>query len=281
MAPMRCFHLPLIATALAGFLSCAAVCARTVQATEAQACDVPAVAKVLGKRLNVEFPHDGQSGDVIDLVCKAHPDHGQWTIVALFHELKNPAGVAVDDQKGFVAAVVDVQRDIVKSLYRETLELNPGIRITDTSLSIDTGRYELKPELRAFGVRMNIGHAPKCADGGTSNYLTLLVPDGKHLRAVLKRQPLHIWTVAKWNLADNIDDCSIDSVNEADLSLSPSATTSHGWHDLTVTARIQSHAVDDKAARRSIRKKVLVTLHYDGTHYPGNLGPMTSKLLRP
>ncbi|RZL04389.1 MAG: hypothetical protein EOP36_00745 [Rubrivivax sp.] len=248
----------------------------------ASSCDVPAMARVLEKRLGVVFPRGGQSSDVIDLVCKTQPEHGgPVTIVALFHDLKTPAGDPVDDQKGLAVAVVDVRRGIVKSLYQDNLELNPGIRITDTSLSIDPGRYELGPDIRAWGVRMNIGHAPKCADGGTSNYLTLLVPDGKRLRAVLKRQPLHVWTVAKWNLADNIDSCSIDTINEADLTLSPGSATSHGWRDLNVTARIQSHPVGDKDGQRPFRKKTLVTLHYDGSHYPGNLGPMATKLLRP
>jgi hypothetical protein len=250
-------------------------------ARDTQACDLPFVARALEKRLGIAFPRKGESRDVIDLVCKTQPEHGgPLTIVALFHELKTPTGEAIEDQKGVAVAVLDARRGTVKSLYQDKLELNPGIRITDTSLSIDAGRYELASDARAIGVRMNIGHAPKCADGGTTNYLTLLVPDGKHLRPVLQRQPLHVWTVAKWNLADNIDACSIDTVNEADLTLSPGANTSHGLRDLNVTARIQTHPVGGKGGP-PFRKKSVVTLHYDGTHYPGNLGPMTSKLLRP
>lgn len=252
-------------------------------AREAQDCDVPAVARALQKRLPTAFERAGQSGgDVVDLVCKAHPEHKQLTIVALFHDIKDEAGGYAPDQKGFVAAVVDTRRAIIKHLYQETLELNPGIRITDTSLSIDTAHYDLAPHVRAFGVRMDIGHSPKCADGGTSRYLTLLVPDGQSLRPVLKRQPLRVWTVAKWNLTDNIDACSIDTVNEADLMLTLGAGSSHGWRDLNVTARIQSRAPgqQDRGPKPS-RKKTVTTLHYDGERYPGNLGPMTSKLLRP
>lgn len=248
----------------------------------APACDLPAVTKVLEKRLGVVFPHGGQSGDVIDLACKPHPEHRQLTIVALFHDLRTPAGAPIDDQKGFVAAVLDTRRAVLKSLYQETLELNPGIRITDTSLSIDTARYELTPDVRAFGVRMDIGHSPKCADGGTSRYLTLLVPDGKRLRPVLKRQPLRVWTVAKWNLTDNIDACSIETVKEADLSLTPGAVTNHGWRDLNVSVRVQSRGPGRQLAEDLPgRKLTLTTLHYDGDHYPGNLGPLASKLLRP
>lgn len=252
------------------------------QAREAApACDVPAVARVLGKRLGIEFPHGGQSGDVLDLACKPLPEHPQWSIVALFHDLKQPDGTPIDDQKGIAVAVVDLRRGGVRSLYQDKLELNPGIRITDSSLSIDPGRYELAPDVRAFGVRMDIGHTPKCADGGSTQYITLLVPEGKHLRPVLKRQPLHVWTVAKWNLAANIDDCAIESINEADLTLVPGSATSHGLRDLAVTARIQAgRPWPDRAGPSPGRKKVLTTLHYDGTEYLGNLGPMTSKLLR-
>ncbi|MBC7701130.1 hypothetical protein [Aquabacterium sp.] len=247
-----------------------------------QDCDVPAVARALQKRLAITFPGEGQSGDVIDLTCQPHPDYKQLTIVVFFHDLKNDGGAEVVDQKGFVAAVVDTRRALIKQLYQETLQLNPGIRITDTSLSIDTARYDLAPDVRAFGVRMDIGHSPKCADGGTSRYLTVLVPDGKRLRAVLTRQPLRVWTVAKWNLTANIDACSIDTVNEADLTLTLGAGSSHGWRDLTVTARIQSRGPGQQGGgQRPPRNKTVTTLRYDGEHYPGNLGPMTSKLLRP
>ncbi|MDI1260458.1 hypothetical protein [Aquabacterium sp.] len=244
-------------------------------AREAPGCDVPTVARVLEKRLAIAVASPG-------VVCKIHPENKQWAIVALFHYLKMEDGTEVGDQKGLAVAVVDTRRAIIKQLYQETVELNPGIRITDTSLSIDTARYDLAPDVRAFGVRMDIGHSPKCADGGTSRYLTLLVPDGLGLRPVLKRQPLRVWTVAKWNLTDNIDACSIDTVTEADLILTLGPSSSHGWRDLNVTARIQSRGPGQQDnGQRPSRKKTVTTLHYDGERYPGNLGPMTSKLLRP
>ncbi len=249
---------------------------------ETPSCDVPAVARALHKRLAIVFPQGAQSGDLIDLECKPHPEHKQLTIVALFHDLKDEAGAYRPDQKGFVAAVVDTRRAAVKHLYQETVELNPGIRISDTTLSIDTARYDLAPEVRAFGVRMDMGHSPKCADGGSTRYLTLLVPDGKRLRPVLTRQPLRVWTVAKWDLTDNIDACSIETVNEADLILTPGSSSSHGWRDLNVTALIQSHGPGrHESSQRPSRKKTLTTLHYDGDHYPGNLGPLASKFLKP
>lgn len=252
-------------------------------ARDAHACDVPFVARALEKRLGIAFPHQGEGGDVIDLVCKTHPERGgPLTVVALFHELKTPAGEPIDDRKGLAVAVLDARRGTVKGLYQDTLELNPGIRITDTSLSIDAGRYELASDARAIGVRMNIGHAPRCADGGSTNFLTLLVPDGKELRPVLTRQPLHVWAVAKWSLVDNIDACSIDTVNEADLILTPGTATSHGLRDLNVTVRLQSRGPGARAGGgQPARKKTLTTLHYDGDHYPAKLVALTNRLLKP
>lgn len=251
-------------------------------ARDAHACDVPLVARALEKRLGIDFPRHGEGGDVIDLACRIHPERGgPLTIVALFHELKTPAGEPIDDRKGLAVAVLDTRRGTVKGLYQDTLELNPGIRITDTSLSIDAARYELAADARAIGVRMNIGHAPRCADGGSTNFLTLLVPDGKELRPVLTRQPLHVWTVAKWSLVDNIDACSIDTVNEADLILTPGAATSHGLRDLNVTARLQSRGPGARAVGQPARKKTLTILHYDGDHYPAKLGTLANRLLKP
>jgi hypothetical protein len=94
----------------------------------------------LQTRLAIAFASEGQTGDVIDLVCKPHSDLKPLTIVALFHDIKDEAGTPAPDQKGLAVAVVDLRHGTVKSLYQERLELNPGIRITDTSLSIDTGR---------------------------------------------------------------------------------------------------------------------------------------------
>ena len=254
---------------------------REAPGSDRQVCDVAAVTRALAKPLKLTFPNGQDSGGLLDLVCMPHPEHQHLTIVALFHEIRDDKGASLADQTGFVAAVIDAKRGTLKGLYRETLDINPGIRITETSLSIDPARYELASGLRAFGVRMDIGHSPKCADGGSSDFLTLLVPNGPELRPVLKRQPMHVWSVAKWNLAEDIGACAMDTVNEAHLAMAVGPSSHHGWRDLVVTARMRTKVLDDAPGPWRSRNKALTTLQYDGEHYPARLGSLTTKLLKP
>lgn len=205
---------------------------------EYPACNTLLLGTVLADKLALDFGGgdlNGGRGDVIGVVCKPHPLHPGQTLVALFHDLKEPQGEADENKKGFVFAVVDVARKKIHRLYRDTIEEDASTRIGDYSLRIDTARYNLAPGVRALGVRMNIGYSPRCAEGGESNYLTLFVEEGKRLKPILKNQPMSSWSIIEGsnNCGYGETDFTVDNV---EFSLAVSDTSTQGWRDLDLVA---------------------------------------------
>lgn len=101
-------------------------------------------------------------------------------------------------------------------------------------LSLDTARYSLAPNVRAFGVRMKIGHSPRYAEGGSNDYLTLFVEEGKKLRPVLSDHAMRSWTmVDSSGCFDQMENSQLPCVIENQTNaLALSTTSTNGWRDL-------------------------------------------------
>lgn len=236
-------------------------------------CNTILVGTVLADTLDLDFGGgelNGGRGDVIGVVCKPHPLHPEQTLVALFHDLKDAQHEYVEDRKGFVYAVIDVERKRVHRIYRDTIEEDASIRVSDFSLQIDTARYNLAPGVRALGVRMNIGYSPRCAEGGESNYLTLFVEDGATLKPVLKNLPMSLWSITSGSndCGDGDADYTVDNVT---LTLRISDTVTEGWHDLELVAHHgieTTHADAEAPLTQEAKTQVLGKLRAKDKSYP-------------
>ena len=247
-----------------------------------QRCDEPLIAQALRPQLPRQFPEGDGTGGVIALACKTHPQQSHLTIVAMFHFIEGEKGGWREGEKGFVVAVVDTRRSAVQSLYRATLEEDAGLRVNETSLWIDTARYDLAPSVRAFGVRMDIGYSPRCADGGTSHYLTLFVPDKNRLRPVLLTKPMRQWEVLGWNPDEGA--CMQAGVATTTLALTLGNAAKNGWRDLHVSARTESEAFDYSGVggtNPSPLTRWVATLRYDGSRYVDDVQGYDDMLKRP
>lgn len=211
---------------------------------ERPTCNRVLLGSFLSDELEVSFagPQD-ESPDyprMIDLTCKPHPVHPNLTLIALFHELRETPNTDGNAYKGFVMAVVDVKRRQLIRVYRDKILEDAGTRISEYSLSLDTAPYNIAPGVRAFGVRMDIGYSPRYADGGTSDFLTLFIENGKTLRPIIQNMPMSSWQMVG-DTAHCFDDaatgCAIE--NKA-VHLALASTSTHGWRDLDVitTTRI-------------------------------------------
>lgn len=235
-------------------------------------CNTVLIGTVLEKPLGIRFRKRVNDGDVIDLVCKTHPLHPEQTIVALFHDLNDQQDShAGEEKKGFVLAVLDINRRRLLSLYRDTIGEDATTRIDEFALQIDTGRYNLAPGIRALGVRMNIGYSPKCAEGGESNYLSLFVEEGTQLKPVLKDLPMSIWTITEGSNGCGSGDAAytMDSV-ELTLAIAPALT--NGWHDLEVVAHHlfeTGSGAAETSAKQPPKTQVVDTLRASGKMYSG------------
>jgi hypothetical protein len=237
----------------------------------AAACSTEVVGAILGPRLGIDFGGEEGRGDVVQLVCKAHPAHGGQTIVALFHRLKDKPRDAEEGRTGVVVAVIDARRRLLHRLHQQTIEDEAIIRVQSGSLSIDTARYNLAPGVRAFGVRMKIGYSPRCAEGAQDNYLTLFVEDGKQLRPVLSALPMSHWQAREGSnvCGDSEEGFEID---RTELSLALSSSSTGGWRDIDVVARALNEVVqpDGTSVTRPGPPKVVDRLRKDGKEYPSH-----------
>jgi hypothetical protein len=235
----------------------------------AEACSTDVVGAILGPGLGIDFGGEEGRGDVVQLVCKAHPNRPGQTIVALFHRLKDQPRDAEGETTGVVVAVIDARRRLLHHLHQQTIEDDAVIRVQSGSLSIDTARYNLAPGVRAFGVRMNIGYSPRCAEGGQDGYLTLFVEDGKQLRPVLSAFPMSRWQAREGsNVCGNSEE-GVD-IDRTELSLALSGSSTGGWRDLDVIARSLNEVVqpDGTAVTRPGPAKVVDRLRKEGKEYP-------------
>ncbi|MBK7794024.1 MAG: hypothetical protein IPJ62_17095 [Betaproteobacteria bacterium] len=241
--------------------------------SEEPACNALLLGSVLGSRLNLDFGghEDNERGDLLGIACRTHPVRPEQTLVALFHNLNDKEGQPIEDRKGFVFAIIDVKRRQLLALYREDIEEDATIRVGESSLKIDTGRYNLAPGVRALGVRMGIGHSPRCADGGESDYLTLFVEDGSRLKPVLRNLPISAWRVATGGSScgngGGDGDRTIDRVT---LTLRMAATSTAGWHDIDVVAQHDVEILGGAAivpAKRETRKQSLGRLRAKDRSY--------------
>jgi hypothetical protein len=233
---------------------------------DSPSCNRMLVGKVLSHSLGIDdWSKEASEGrDVIALVCARHPVNPERTIVALFF---NPSE---EDSSGeskveFAVAVIDLKQGKVLSLYRDMIEEDPTIRIQGTgdgALKIDTARYNLTPSVRAFGVRMNIGHSPRYAEGGTDNFLTLFVEDGPKLRPILKNFAMSSWSMLDSRGCFEQEEEKPCVIEAEEKILALSSTSTNGWRDLDVitTSAIQD---DPKSPKRKSQQK----LHYQNNQY--------------
>ncbi len=131
------------------------------------------------------------------------------------------------------------------------------------SIEVDTTRYALAPDARAFGVRIvyqsSVRESPY-----ESERLSLYVPDGARLRKVLDELELERQS-GDWDT-----NCS-GTFRTVRSALSISRTTANGYYDLTLRqtgANSRTVSVGDECITRERPATFkTISLHYDGEKY--------------
>lgn len=202
-------------------------------------------------------PDDEQPGTLVAATCKPWPDDSNQTVVALAYD-KNGEGNQVDGRSlVMLLGKADTQSGKLTALYREDGEEDASWELNRRALRIDTARYHLAPGVRAFGViTYSSARGPNCPDFNYNNLLTLVVPDGKTLRPVLKVY-LDQWMQITGNTCSSSEASQSES---AQITLSMGKEISHGFADIILTAQVSG----DEGQKRTVKK----VLRYDGKRYP-------------
>ena len=248
----------------------------SAHADDAQPCDsgtVEAIARwaeagVNGKLVEWNKP----DGLIAAAACKAMPNAPGTTIAAIAFGISHEkmSGYA-DGYKLQVIALVEAGK--VVAATQSILEEDAATAVG--SYRIDTARYILSKDVRAFGVVFyNSAPGPSCPEQGQideNEYLTLFIREGERLRAMFVT---HLY---EWNLIDG-GSCSLDNKDarreSARMIIGVEKTSSHGFADLSITAHVTEMLFKHNegvsvTGKRTIRR----VLKYDGQSYGKGYNP--------
>jgi hypothetical protein len=187
--------------------------------------------------------------------CKMWPHQSNLLLIAIAYDQGK------EYEKNLIVATLDHKKRKIISSTKRIIDEDASMEIGEHSLKLDTARYQLSPNVRAFGVRIHsVAHGANCGTGYSNDELTLFVPEGKVLRSVLS---LNMWQ-QQW-----IEGCPAVSQSlweDAALTFSTSTSSNHGYYDLVLKARITVNTEGLGKANLKDRTEHAV-LRYDGKFY--------------
>jgi hypothetical protein len=193
-------------------------------------------------------------------VCKAMPDRAPQLLVAIAYE---PFDYKTNNQweLPIQIAIVDGNTHKLVASTKRSFTEDAARSIGMDSLWLDTARYQLSKELRAFGLRINAENSASCADGGSDNELSLFVQEQRQLRAVLG--PL---TMRRFY--HDVEPCNAGAKSSASttswqLTIEVQRKHHSGFADLILVERRSNAPVD--SATSTVERRV--RLRYDGSNY--------------
>lgn len=171
--------------------------------------------------------------DILAHSCRLSPggDHLIATAAYQPHDYKES-----DNLPFLVVLLKDNHRPVAK--YLGEIVVDATVYVQARSLEIDTGRYNLAPGVRAFGLRLRATRTPKCAEATTDRNLTLFIQEGHRLRPVLGPTPTY------YSVARDGAFCTPDViVDDWNMLLSINDHQSNGFRD--IAARFKSSTAKD------------------------------------
>lgn len=160
-----------------------------------------------------------------------------------------------------VSVLQDGQPTPIATYHQAAAFVMDGVHLKD--LTLDTARYKLAPELRAFGVRATLANGSRL-NPVEEHQLSLYVKEGETLRPVLRQLVVYEYG-GEWD-----DNCAGQRF-EISRTVDIAKTSSYGYADLIVktqekgtTSVVEGDTCEDKT---TVRQPVLTTLRYDGKTY--------------
>lgn len=231
----------------------------SVMAQEPQPCPqqlLDSLATQLAQQNWVPPTYDNDS-PLLAAACKRWPDDPALSVVAVAYRDDDDQQPPGERSPHLLVAKVDTGTGLLRERLDQALSEDAELTVGPNSLWLDTARYRLAPGVRAFGVVMtSAARGASCPDADYEDLLTLVVPEGKHLRPVLSTY-LSTWTTVK-----GLNCSEVFESEQANLTIAIGPQRSQGYADLIVSAQVRSDY--DKPVSRTVSQ----TLHYDGNRYP-------------
>lgn len=192
------------------------------------------------------YPSTENVGLIVASACKQWPYDPSKTIAAFAYDAE------VEYGKALFVAVVDSKGNKVVASYEGTIPEDSASEVRDDSLWIDTARYNLSKNTRAFGIAARTFRDRCTFEGGYDFQETLFVIEGKVVR------PVFTETMSHWSYEGG-NRCSAEvdvPRTDASVAIAMEKTSSNGFWDLRLTAMRDGHA-----------KPLSLVVKYDGRKY--------------
>jgi hypothetical protein len=227
-------------------------------AEDTQSACADSVRPLLANELGIDALEPiGQGGNIVAETCKAWPYNHRLLLSAIAYD------AGVEFEKQLLVAIVDSAAQQVVASYRKPIAEDALTEVGPSSLVLDTARYQLGKDVRAFGLRFNSAAlGASCGEANWNEELTLLVPEGKQLRPVL-----NLFLYQQQSIRGCLSTQSADAIwQDANITLAVEPTATHGFHDLRATAAITYHSNGAPLEDRKDHVEQL-KLHYNGSAY--------------
>lgn len=250
-----------IAIILAWPIECA--CAQADLAQEKQNCD-KSVLSYVGTHLTIRnFSYQDENGGVIvSSACKTWPKSKYITIAAFAYDK------GAEYEKALVVALVENRSGKVVGVHEGAIVEDAAMRMENNSLRIDTARYDIAKNIRAFGVDVTSGYIANCGDGGSGSVRTLFVQNGNVLRPILEDLNMSYWRFVQGGnpgcMSGEFAAKALEPVIEnIAITIGVEKNTSNGFANLMITA---SRSYDNGTTPE--RMPFRYELSFDGNQYP-------------
>ncbi len=198
--------------------------------------------------------------------CKTLPNQPEVTLISyIFPDPENEERNAEWPLTISVWRVVLISRGKVSHQFEEAIGEDASINIGSSSIWLDTAPYLLAKGERAFGVRLDIGYSPSCADGFRSRFLHLFRQHNGTLQRVMNGAPMLHTYIRKGVpcLPGKID------LEEGISYIQVLPGISNGLHDLRVVTKAKTERVEQDGTSQTTSKRTLsTTLRFNGHEYP-------------
>ncbi|KOY02866.1 hypothetical protein [Pseudomonas nunensis] len=239
-------------TLKSGLMGCAALCGLVMTTQAFAECEKPT--------LYGDFGHS---------TCKDWPAYPGLSITAMsqFESGFSASGSGPEGKYDLDLAVVSAGESKPLATYHKS-DAFESDAIVFEDLELDTARYKLTPELRAFGVRVRF-KGSSSANPMDESWLSLYVKEGNKLRPVLERLVVYAYG-GEWDTR-----CAGERSNTV-RTIEIGKTSSHGYADLIVksvtTGMVGEGEGEACDVKSTTSKPVVTTLRYDGKTYvlPGD-----------
>lgn len=234
-------------TLRSGLIGCAVVCSFLVTSEALARCEKPP--------LSSEFGYS---------VCKDWPAYPGLSITALSQLESRPSSDSSGRDGIYDLNLALVSTDGLKPVatyHRASVFESDAIALDD--LQLDTARYKLTSDLRAFGVRVLFKGSSRI-NPFDQTLLSLYVKDGEMVRPVMDRLITYQYS-GEWD-----GNCAGER-SEVVRTVEIGRTGSHGFTDLIVksvsTTMVGNGEGEACESRSTTAKPVITTLRYDGKQY--------------